>query len=387
MATWIFQANPDKFDLEGYLNANLGTISWVVRQHREEVSVGDTVFIWRSVGKERDLSGVVAECRVASSVEERGEEPNALLFWKGELPKVEDRVQLIVLRVANARQILKRDWLTSDPILRDLLLFRQAQGTNYKLTEDAADRLKLLWARTGLDWSWRDSVAGLWAYEQTRGKEVSKVPGSPVALVAIATGRAVSGVYNKVMNFRALDPTDERKGFEGGSDTDRQVWKGFFDPSVGRIQGHILDDEVKRLGLEFGGGAILPSISSGGASGPIETLMKKYEAAKASGVFPLRPPAVVALTQTFARNPLVVSIARLRASSKCEVPGCSTPTFKNATGEDFCEIHHIVPLSEGGEDVIENAICLCPVHHREAHHGMRRADLRAAMQQARRGPR
>jgi hypothetical protein len=34
-------------------------------------------------------------------------------------------------------------------------------------------------------------------------------------------------------------------------------------------------------------------------------------------------------------------------------------------------------LSEGGKDSIDNAICLCPVHHREAHHGKERKALRA----------
>jgi 5-methylcytosine-specific restriction endonuclease McrA len=33
-----------------------------------------------------------------------------------------------------------------------------------------------------------------------------------------------------------------------------------------------------------------------------------------------------------------------------------------------CDIHHIIPLSEGGSDVFENYICLCPNHHRIRHY-------------------
>ena len=40
-------------------------------------------------------------------------------------------------------------------------------------------------------------------------------------LVAERIGRAVSSVYNKVMNFRALDPRDERTGMRAGSKTDQ----------------------------------------------------------------------------------------------------------------------------------------------------------------------
>ena len=45
-----------------------------------------------------------------------------------------------------------------------------------------------------------ESIAGLWAYAKTYGKEVSRLPGSPVADGALRIGRAVTGVYNKVMN-------------------------------------------------------------------------------------------------------------------------------------------------------------------------------------------
>lgn len=35
-----------------------------------------------------------------------------------------------------------------------------------------------------------------------------------------------------------------------------------------------------------------------------------------------------------------------------------------------CEIHHINPVSNGGKDVFENCILLCPNHHKEADLGI-----------------
>jgi predicted HNH restriction endonuclease len=49
--------------------------------------------------------------------------------------------------------------------------------------------------------------------------------------------------------------------------------------------------------------------------------------------------------------------------------------FETPDGTSYTEVHHIVPLAEGGEDTIENVACLCPAHHREIHLGRRAAEL------------
>jgi hypothetical protein len=45
-----------------------------------------------------------------------------------------------------------------------------------------------------------------------------------VVEVALTIGRAVGGVYNKVMKFRALDESDPRKDLIAGSKIDREIW-------------------------------------------------------------------------------------------------------------------------------------------------------------------
>src|SRR5262249_23758292 len=90
-------------------------------------------------------------------------------------------------------------------------------------------------------------VAGLWAYTQTYGQSVSKRPGSPVAEVALLIGRAVSGVYNKGMNFRAIDPRDERGGMSGAGGGDRHGWDEFFDSAGSELRIPELEHEFNRL--------------------------------------------------------------------------------------------------------------------------------------------
>jgi predicted HNH restriction endonuclease len=80
---------------------------------------------------------------------------------------------------------------------------------------------------------------------------------------------------------------------------------------------------------------------------------------------------------------LVIAIARKRAGHRCEVAGCSHPHFMAADGLPYCEVHHVIPLAEGGEDRIENAACLCPSHHREVHHGSQRSVIEAQLKQLR----
>jgi hypothetical protein len=120
-------------------------------------------------------------------------------------------------------------------------------GTNYRINLDQAQRLDALWSRTGRDWSRNESVAGLWAYAETYGQPVSKLPGSPVSRVALVIGRAVSGVYAKVMNFRSLDPRAAGEGMSGGSETDREVWRDFFDPDLSTLRADTLREEFDRV--------------------------------------------------------------------------------------------------------------------------------------------
>ena len=70
----------------------------------------------------------------------------------------------------------------------------------------------------------------------------------------------------------------------------------------------------------------------------------------------------------FARDGEVRAWVKQRADGVCEK--CDQPApFHNKFGKPFLEVHHIVPLSEGGEDIVANAVALCPNCHRECHYG------------------
>ncbi|QGY32384.1 hypothetical protein CUN67_25730 (plasmid) [Pantoea cypripedii] len=75
------------------------------------------------------------------------------------------------------------------------------------------------------------------------------------------------------------------------------------------------------------------------------------------------------------RNRTLRLLALKRSGGKCEY--CGQPGFRTQQGAIFAEVHHIVPLSEGGADEAYNLIVLCPNDHRKAHYGQNIKQLRS----------
>lgn len=92
-----------------------------------------------------------------------------------------------------------------------------------------------------------------------------------------------------------------------------------------------------------------------------------------------RPTRTVRTVTEFRRNLYVVAAALKRADGRCEVPGCTHSLFQRDTGPYYLEVHHIVPLGEGGEDTLLNVAAICPACHREYHFGTDRSVRRDAL--------
>lgn len=78
----------------------------------------------------------------------------------------------------------------------------------------------------------------------------------------------------------------------------------------------------------------------------------------------------------FIRNPYIVAAVLLRAAGRCEMPNCTRELFARDDDSPYLEVHHVVPLSEEGDDTLINAAALCPHCHREIHYGKKRHALR-----------
>lgn len=380
MATWIFQGNPETFDIDGYLAASNGVITWLAPKLTAEIKPGDTAYIWRS-GAEKGLpAGIVAAGSVLDQPSVQADDPISKPFWKSPDTGHAPRVKIRLSRVASIKEVLKREWMKEDSVLSNMLIMKQPAGTVFRVQPAEAERLDQLWRKTGTDWSKDEVIAALWLYSETYQQPISKSPGSPVEQTAQRIGRAVTGVYNKLMNIRSIDPRDDRKGFEGGSKVDQAVWDEYFNSANGTLDIQSLNDDYLRLWgatdrATPNSDAVDKSEEKRLADKPIEWLLQQYEA-RPKNTAPTRRSQD---TFSFDRDTLVVTLRKRLAVYQCEVDGCSSPRFKTDLGEHFVEVHHLEPLSEGGPDTLENTVCLCPTHHRMIHHGTTRMELQKAL--------
>lgn len=317
---------------------------------------------------------MIAEATVLMPVREVADDsPGKLWADPADGLSVHSRARISIGRIASKRGVIKRDWWKEDPVLREHLIMKMANHTTFRLEGQALDRLERLWDHTGSDWEYEDALAGLYAFMKTRGAAVSRLPGSPVADVALLVGRPVSGVYNAVMNYRSLDPEDGRTGLDGASDQLRRVWSQFYDKNgfrenelkaeferVWLLPDRPVDVRAERESYEEQADKLTRQLS-------LEDLWKRYLQQRVKGT--KTPRVRKGATRVYSRDPVVGAIARKRANLTCEAPGCPISLFLDKDGLVYVEIHHIHTLATGGLDTPENVACLCPAHHREAHHG------------------
>jgi len=82
-----------------------------------------------------------------------------------------------------------------------------------------------------------------------------------------------------------------------------------------------------------------------------------------------KPERMRVYSYTYRRNADIVAEALSRAGGVCEKCSSPAPFVRASDGTPFLEVHHVSPLSGGGEDSLENVMALCPNCHREVHFG------------------
>jgi hypothetical protein len=260
VSTWIFQGNPDEFEVDAYVRST-SRIRWSVRQQHlaPKMSIGDVVYIWRSAGRERRSYGMIAEATIIGLPSVLPEDPAAVHLWRNPRhtgPRL--RVKLDLVRVIqNEHQLVPGTALRQEPDLRELRILRLRQETNYLVKPAHERRLRTLWERTGRDWTHDESLAALWAYDLTFGKPVAEKTDGAVSEVSTRTGRLLTAVVSKLMNFRSIDPREvDPKGLQAASVVDREVWNEYFDSDSQTIRSDA-------LGIAFATTWVLPDLGRG----------------------------------------------------------------------------------------------------------------------------
>ena len=122
---WMFQANPKRYDLMSRVVARFDD-NWSMNQHRDLVSVGDTIFFFIS----GQSAGVYVVGRVVGPVFE-ADVPNEFGKWKVEV-EYEATVDPPLLRAE----------LLADPILQGWAPFKGQLRTNFVVPAEIATELR-----------------------------------------------------------------------------------------------------------------------------------------------------------------------------------------------------------------------------------------------------
>ncbi len=90
------------------------------------------------------------------------------------------------------------------------------------------------------------------------------------------------------------------------------------------------------------------------------------------------PKKTTTESSSYARDPDVKAWVLENANGTCESCNTEAP-FLNHEGKPFLEVHHVIRLADGGPDVIENAVALCPNCHKAFHYSQERARIVTAL--------
>ena len=129
---WLFQANPKYYRILEALQT-LDSLAFLTNRYKDLIGVGDIVLLWMS-GKH---AGIYAQARVVEGVEPRKSNGPDASFWAdtSEKNKIRPRVILAIERRFLGNPLLKTR-IAGETGLQGLLILRQPNGTNFRVTKE-----------------------------------------------------------------------------------------------------------------------------------------------------------------------------------------------------------------------------------------------------------
>lgn len=143
---WAFQFNPTIYRWFDRRKENRETEQWLTSQHARSIHEGDLVAIWASGEK----AGVYAIGEVITNPRQIPLNPAQEKYWskKADIEKFQEKKSVITkyLKVAIDRPLLE-DECRKDPVLSDMQVLKNLQGTNFQLTKKHWNRISELLGR------------------------------------------------------------------------------------------------------------------------------------------------------------------------------------------------------------------------------------------------
>lgn len=145
---WVFQGNPEKFDVDDYVARYPELIYWRTPRYAKQIAVGDRAVIWRSGPDAGAIAlGVVVEAPTPGT---KVKHPEALGtdLWRAEQPDPTENktgIQLWEIRLTLDEGFLQRQTAKADPELANATIVTMPNGTVFPLTGTQTAALERLW--------------------------------------------------------------------------------------------------------------------------------------------------------------------------------------------------------------------------------------------------
>jgi hypothetical protein len=368
---WIFQGNPDHFDLDAYLTNNKHIV-WLANQHHQSMHPGQTVFLWRASGRKKAIAGIVAVGTIESSAADRIDDRKSVPLWvdPSNADKPGKRIDIRLIEKARPERILTKETLEQDPICHDLPVLKMPQRTNFELTSAHATRLARLWANIESECTRLELLKILHATLVHADDATPDHINRAIHGLALDLGRSVPSIRTLFTCFRALragaiheteaDPAVAAihsefgtNGRDGIDKLKQQVDLG-DDPSINPDLNWNTDFESSVLSAytEEGGRKLVTHVL-------IERNRQLVNQAKA---------------KWFTQDPFL----------RCAVCSMSYAETYGDVGVGYIEAHHVSPLGSRMEATVpkeEDLVPVCASCHRMLHRTMNVSveDLRRAL--------
>ncbi|WP_218013519.1 EVE domain-containing protein [Priestia aryabhattai] len=378
MNTWIFQGNPTRFNVDGYILENK-TIWWSIRQKHlaEHIQLGDEVFIWRSDGDNKGSGGIVSRTEVIILPQDYTNDDESAAYWYEDVSdKSYLAIKLRVLEV-DVEVGINRIELTEHPKLKDLMILRLRQNTNYLVDEKHKTYLKHLWysryAGNAEDITTRfplnendyvlpslDSNGRVREYnfysDELKGQVIYE--------------HLINNKTHRWMDINVLG----REGNTNGRDSANILYYlGLRAAYRGIFAGKTLDlviEILKRKGEDYGDIVRLLKVQAKSIHlyKSVRSDIEAQELEEGNGIEGIKKSYYV---NKYERDPKNRKKAIEMHGLNCYVCGFNFEEVYGEHGRDFIEIHHIKPLSSLKEAVAINPktdlVPLCANCHRMIH--------------------
>lgn len=135
MTYWLFQGNPKYYRIIDGIR-DFEQMPWLATRYAKEMAAGDGVLIWKS----GDQSGIYAIAEII--------EPPKIIASPPDIGYWIDTSRVGVKPCARIRftsklleKPLLRENLKQDPVLKNLIVIRQPNATNYRITQQEWQRV------------------------------------------------------------------------------------------------------------------------------------------------------------------------------------------------------------------------------------------------------